>query len=128
MARRVRIICIALALAAGEQKGASSTSPVLTTETATAFRSVWADAMPRWRCARPTERRSGLRREDRSEEHTSELQSHSDLVCRLLLEKKNYRTLFLATIWRRGHFFFAPWRRDLFGQHHVTQCGTQSGS
>src|SRR5438034_4665566 len=24
-----------------------------------------------------------------SEEHTSELQSHSDLVCRLLLEKKN---------------------------------------
>src|SRR5437588_9478263 len=27
---------------------------------------------------------SGLR----SEEHTSELQSHSDLVCRLLLEKK----------------------------------------
>src|SRR5260221_3662319 len=27
--------------------------------------------------------------EDRSEEHTSELQSHSDLVCRLLLEKKN---------------------------------------
>src|SRR5437773_5699547 len=26
--------------------------------------------------------------EDRSEEHTSELQSHHDLVCRLLLEKK----------------------------------------
>src|SRR5260221_3226332 len=26
--------------------------------------------------------------ETRSEEHTSELQSHSDLVCRLLLEKK----------------------------------------
>src|SRR5437588_4132470 len=25
----------------------------------------------------------------RSEEHTSELQSHSDLVCRLLLEKKH---------------------------------------
>src|SRR5947207_10674189 len=29
----------------------------------------------------------------RSEEHTSELQSHSDLVCRLLLEKKTGRTL-----------------------------------
>src|SRR5438132_10730089 len=28
------------------------------------------------------------RRTGRSEEHTSELQSHSDLVCRLLLEKK----------------------------------------
>src|SRR5438034_7936412 len=27
----------------------------------------------------------------RSEEHTSELQSHSDLVCRLLLEKKKDR-------------------------------------
>src|SRR5438034_6896710 len=26
----------------------------------------------------------------RSEEHTSELQSHSDLVCRLLLEKKSF--------------------------------------
>src|SRR5260221_4401012 len=29
----------------------------------------------------------------RSEEHTSELQSHSDLVCRLLLEKKKINTL-----------------------------------
>src|SRR5947207_4610589 len=28
----------------------------------------------------------------RSEEHTSELQSHSDLVCRLLLEKKKTKT------------------------------------
>src|SRR5437773_4960704 len=27
----------------------------------------------------------------RSEEHTSELQSHHDLVCRLLLEKKKYK-------------------------------------
>src|SRR5260221_9551487 len=31
---------------------------------------------------------SPARRSSRSEEHTSELQSHSDLVCRLLLEKK----------------------------------------
>src|SRR5690242_21939345 len=30
-------------------------------------------------------------REDRSEEHTSELQSHVNLVCRLLLEKKKRR-------------------------------------
>src|SRR2546430_14958255 len=29
--------------------------------------------------------------EDRSEEHTSELQSQSNLVCRLLLEKKKIR-------------------------------------
>src|SRR5438034_7258733 len=34
-------------------------------------------------------RRRGVLR--RSEEHTSELQSHSDLVCRLLLEKKKLR-------------------------------------
>src|SRR5438034_8124852 len=46
-------------------------------------------------CLSPCERdrRSLLCHKDflrsfRSEEHTSELQSHSDLVCRLLLEKK----------------------------------------
>src|SRR5437868_8335999 len=33
-------------------------------------------------------RRSRRRRSTRSEEHTSELQSRFDLVCRLLLEKK----------------------------------------
>src|SRR5438132_12882993 len=32
--------------------------------------------------------RAGSGETGRSEEHTSELQSHSDLVCRLLLEKK----------------------------------------
>src|SRR5260370_7936717 len=31
-------------------------------------------------------------RDDRSEEHTSELQSHLNLVCRLLLEKKTTTT------------------------------------
>src|SRR5436190_13254709 len=31
---------------------------------------------------------AAVRIDRRSEEHTSELQSHSDLVCRLLLEKK----------------------------------------
>src|SRR5438270_9405958 len=33
----------------------------------------------------------------RSEEHTSELQSQSNLVCRLLLEKKNSQDLFTNT-------------------------------
>src|SRR5438034_4094473 len=37
-------------------------------------------------------RKSMARRYGRSEEHTSELQSHSDLVCRLLLEKKKHIT------------------------------------
>src|SRR5438034_5354309 len=38
------------------------------------------------------------RPQERSEEHTSELQSHSDLVCRLLLEKKKMNTLVIQTI------------------------------
>src|SRR5260221_8175893 len=33
---------------------------------------------------------------ERSEEHTSELQSHSDLVCRLLLEKKKTKPQSIA--------------------------------
>src|SRR4051812_49880899 len=37
-------------------------------------------------------RRPGKMREQRSEEHTSELQSHVNLVCRLLLEKKKKET------------------------------------
>src|SRR5437588_3492561 len=36
---------------------------------------------------------ASIRIDDRSEEHTSELQSHSDLVCRLLLEKKKQKTM-----------------------------------
>src|SRR5206468_11957658 len=48
-------------------------------------------------CARsdwPASRASSRRNRDypRSEEHTSELQSRSDLVCRLLLEKKKQTT------------------------------------
>src|SRR5438132_9354392 len=35
----------------------------------------------------------GRSKRRRSEEHTSELQSHSDLVCRLLLEKKKTEDL-----------------------------------
>src|SRR2546430_4924621 len=42
----------------------------------------------RQREVRPTPRQEI---DDRSEEHTSELQSQSNLVCRLLLEKKNTR-------------------------------------
>src|SRR5260221_10069828 len=41
----------------------------------------------------------------RSEEHTSELQSHSDLVCRLLLEKKKTRTRLLG---RSSSRFYLP--------------------
>src|SRR5690349_7597950 len=51
----------------------------------------------RYRAQRPNGVfREGLSRSlldflERSEEHTSELQSRRDLVCRLLLEKKKYR-------------------------------------
>src|SRR2546428_8873860 len=54
----------------------------------TLFRSV-TDAQPE---LRPNQRRGErgvhVAVDERSEEHTSELQSRSDLVCRLLLEKK----------------------------------------
>src|SRR2546430_11139344 len=40
-------------------------------------------------CARVFGRKPTPAPEPRSEEHTSELQSQSNLVCRLLLEKKN---------------------------------------
>src|SRR3712207_7798404 len=40
--------------------------------------------------SRSGERPGGAARSSRSEEHTSELQSRQYLVCRLLLEKKNY--------------------------------------
>src|SRR6266540_4655194 len=41
----------------------------------------------------------------RSEEHTSELQSHHDLVCRLLLEKKNkQQDKLLAYIKKKKNF------------------------
>src|SRR6266511_1977188 len=52
--------------------------------------------------ARPCRHRGGVDggRGQRSEEHTSELQSRENLVCRLLLEKKKNITLGLAR-WRK---------------------------
>src|SRR5476649_812178 len=44
-------------------------------------------------------RAEAFMRAERSEEHTSELQSHSDLVCRLLLEKKPKITGRLYSEW-----------------------------
>src|SRR5260221_9400389 len=79
----------------------------------------------RSRAATPARRRHGSRRSTgvrsepppgrrpartpvlrRSEEHTSELQSHSDLVCRLLLEKKKSEQESWYELWRT--------RRDRF--------------
>src|SRR6476661_4259205 len=48
-------------------------------------------AWPRTRATSPRPAGCGARAGWRSEEHTSELQSHLNLVCRLLLEKKKQR-------------------------------------
>src|SRR5438034_1747739 len=58
---------------------------------------------PRYARAAPTQAFDvGLRLTDeRSEEHTSELQSHSDLVCRLLLEKKKSARLDARSVAKR---------------------------
>src|SRR5437773_6407804 len=51
---------------------------------------IWPVAMPSRSpgCSRRTSTGIATGQIGRSEEHTSELQSHHDLVCRLLLEKK----------------------------------------
>src|SRR2546430_7712614 len=69
----------------------------------TLFRSTWTDDASVRRIAgtgsasrRPATMRSSdivnVAPKSRSEEHTSELQSQSNLVCRLLLEKKKKKT------------------------------------
>src|SRR5437868_15303311 len=68
------------------------------------------DALPIWHvriprsfssmriaCARPSGGCSAWRTQYRSEEHTSELQSRFDLVCRLLLEKKKLMLLVIRS-------------------------------
>src|SRR2546428_5682386 len=49
----------------------------------------------------------------RSEEHTSELQSRSDLVCRLLLEKKKTNTEIVSSERRSVHSAFVFYHRLL---------------
>src|SRR2546430_11510109 len=44
----------------------------------------------------------------RSEEHTSELQSQSNLVCRLLLEKKNQQRSFITQVNTHGDSLYSP--------------------
>src|SRR5438874_9011328 len=60
----------------------------------TLFRSGWPNSMAcaRWRSSPSSCSTAISRAWQRSEEHTSELQSRRDLVCRLLLEKKKKNT------------------------------------
>src|SRR5256885_6678277 len=46
----------------------------------------------------------------RSEEHTSELQSPCNLVCRLLLEKKKNNQYITFPMFREHHAFLSPMR------------------
>src|SRR5260221_5834464 len=63
-----------------------------------------ASALRGGRAARAQARHVTRSRVIRSEEHTSELQSHSDIVCRLLLEKKT------------RHVRWHPWRYRICGR------------
>src|SRR5260370_13528197 len=84
----------------------------------TLFRSIEADALAQFaliNLAPPPFLEEWWRREIdegelRSEEHTSELQSHLNLVCRLLLEKKKTRT---STYIASHHPIAATARADL---------------
>src|SRR5437868_13264530 len=49
-------------------------------------------------------RRSSATIWSRSEEHTSELQSRFDIVCRLLLEKKNNHTVSLSAHYTKQRY------------------------
>src|SRR5206468_6100941 len=51
-------------------------------------RAAHAESLPAEKRGADLRRREARRHQGRSEEHTSELQSRSDLVCRLLPEKK----------------------------------------
>src|SRR2546430_7625720 len=55
-------------------------------------------------CARRRGRAAPGRRGARSEEHTSELQSQSNLVCRLLLEKKKKKQKQASVSYRIEHY------------------------
>src|SRR2546427_8597258 len=62
--------------------------------------------------AGPAHAGAGGRARHRSEEHTSELQSQSNLVCRLLLEKKKYTLMSWAhyTVWSTTSLRWRPAR------------------
>src|SRR2546430_2983521 len=71
-------------------------------------------------------------RDERSEEHTSELQSQSNLVCRLLLEKHRITPAILLNRLRfrqqRPMLSMIPSARPLFlpGQPTPLACGTEA--
>src|SRR2546421_8434144 len=69
--------------------------PISACRRSCARRPAWRPLSQRGICRRA--RTPGKSDRRRSEEHTSELQSRSDLVCRLLLEKKKTKELRILT-------------------------------
>src|SRR2546427_7447007 len=61
-----------------------------------------AETMMTYFICRTSDRASSSRARRRSEEHTSELQSQSNLVCRLLLEKKKKKNAIYVSTRKRG--------------------------
>src|SRR6266576_262508 len=82
---------------------------------------------------RPVSSSSNRKPRSRSEEHTSELQSRRDLVCRLLLEKKKYSDLscegrseinrrdICYTEWDHHWLIYWPLHSDWCGQIYLTR-------
>src|SRR5688572_31466361 len=68
----------------------SSEMPRISTPRLVAQPRMASTAAAESRCGCSTRQRDSAAAVERSEEHTSELQSQSNLVCRLLLEKKKY--------------------------------------
>src|SRR3989440_6863780 len=62
----------------------------------------------------------------RSEEHTSELQSRSDLVCRLLLEKKKKHQVKTSTAQYKGDNSKPKMEADRASSNQDTDCTKQS--
>src|SRR2546430_6339029 len=71
---------------------------------------IYRNRRARLRAGRGRRARRGVRYRKRSEEHTSELQSQSNLVCRLLLEKKKKNKLatHLSDVLRYQHRKASP--------------------
>src|SRR5256885_3453283 len=72
--------------------------PIFNEAIPTTYSEVWGDYFGVWRGNRAWQSFLGLlptllAEEARSEEHTSELQSPCNLVCRLLLEKKKIKSI-----------------------------------
>src|SRR2546430_3151558 len=78
--RVAMLVCVAVLVLAGVRAGSAKPAPDDTNPFAAADAQILSEIH---------DHSQAMDNLERSEEHTSELQSQSNLVCRLLLEKKN---------------------------------------